>query len=71
MRIAAQKVNNVGIGVSKSKMLDLTEKYTKQYGHCCEQLYDLAMISHKPLAPEKMTKFIDRSNKILSMMLDK
>ena len=24
----------------------------------CEQLYDLAMISHKPLAPEAMTKFI-------------
>ena len=24
----------------------------------CEQLYDLAMLSHKPLAPEEMTKFI-------------
>ena len=35
----------------------------------CEQLYDLAMISHKPLQPEKMTKFIERSNKILSMMI--
>lgn len=45
MRIAAQKVNNVGIGVSKSKMLDLTEKYTKQYGHCCEQLYDLGFLT--------------------------
>jgi len=31
----------------------------------CEQLYDLAMISHKPLAPEAMTKFIARSNEIL------
>ena len=31
----------------------------------CEQLYDLAMISHKPLKPEAMTKFIARSNEIL------
>ena len=30
-----------------------------------EQLYDLAMISHKPLKPEAMTKFIARSNEIL------
>ena len=36
----------------------------------CEQLFDLAMISHKPLQPEKMTKFIERSNKILTMMVD-
>lgn len=31
----------------------------------CEQLYDLAMLSHKPLTPEAMTKFIARSNDIL------
>ena len=36
----------------------------------CEQLFDLAMISHKPLQPEKMTKFIERSNKILTMMVN-
>ncbi len=34
----------------------------------CEQLYDLAMISHKPLAPEAMTKFIARSNEIMMML---
>lgn len=34
----------------------------------CEQLYDLAMIAHKPLAPEEMTKFIARSNEILMML---
>ena len=33
----------------------------------CEQLYDLAMLSHKPLAPEEMTKFITRSNKIMML----
>ncbi|MDF2802454.1 MAG: heat shock protein Hsp90 [Anaerocolumna sp.] len=31
----------------------------------CEQLYDLAMLSHKPLSSEAMTKFITRSNDIL------
>ena len=34
----------------------------------CEQLYDLAMISHKQLAPEAMTKFIKRSNDILMLL---
>ncbi len=34
----------------------------------CEQLYDLALISHKPLAPEAMTKFIERSNEIMLLL---
>ena len=34
----------------------------------CQQLYDLAMISHKPLAPEEMTQFITRSNEILMLL---
>lgn len=34
----------------------------------CEQLYDLALLAHSPLAPEAMTKFITRSNDILSIM---
>ena len=34
----------------------------------CEQLYDLALISHKPLNAEAMTKFIKRSNEIMSML---
>ncbi|GFI10177.1 chaperone protein HtpG [Lachnospiraceae bacterium] len=34
----------------------------------CEQLYDLALISHKPLAPEAMTKFIARSNEIMILL---
>ena len=32
------------------------------------QLYDLAMLSHKPLASEHMQKFIERSNKIAEMI---
>ena len=31
----------------------------------CEHVYDLAMMSHKQLNAEQMTKFIERSNKIL------
>ncbi len=34
----------------------------------CEQLYDLALISHKQLSPEEMTKFIERSNKIMMLI---
>lgn len=37
----------------------------------CEQLYDLAVIANKPLAPEKMTEFIARSNKIMMMLTAK
>ena len=34
----------------------------------CEQLYDLAMISHQPLSPEAMTKFVNRSNEIMMLL---
>ena len=34
----------------------------------CEQLYDLAVISHEQLTPEAMTKFIERSNKIMQLL---
>lgn len=34
----------------------------------CQQLYDLAMISHQPLPAEKMTEFIQRSNKIMMLL---
>ena len=34
----------------------------------CRQLYDLAMISHKPLAAEDMTAFIQRSNEIMELL---
>ena len=34
----------------------------------CEQLYDLAMLSHTQLPPEEMTKFIERSNQIMLLL---
>ncbi|MBE5938038.1 MAG: molecular chaperone HtpG [Lachnospiraceae bacterium] len=34
----------------------------------CKQLYDLAMISHKPLSSEAMTEFVSRSNEIMLLL---
>ena len=34
----------------------------------CKQLYDLAMLAHKTLNPDEMTKFIARSNEILMLL---
>ena len=37
----------------------------------CEQVYDLAMLTHKPLEADAMTAFIERSNKVLEMLAQK
>jgi molecular chaperone HtpG len=34
----------------------------------CEQLYDLATLGNRPLNPEEMTKFVERSNKIMVLL---
>ena len=34
----------------------------------CKQLYDLAMLAHKPLSPEEMTAFVKRSNEIMMLL---
>ena len=34
----------------------------------CKQLYDLAMLAHKPLTPEEMTAFVKRSNEIMMLL---
>jgi len=47
------------------KKNDKNDKHTSMI---CEQLYDLAMISHKPLEPEAMTKFVERTNEIMMML---
>ncbi len=36
----------------------------------CQQLYDLAALSHGSLTPERMTKFIARSNEMMGMIAD-
>lgn len=37
----------------------------------CKQLYDLAMLSNKPLNPEEMTSFIQRSNELMELLAGK
>ncbi len=37
-------------------------------GLICEQLYDLASLAHKPLEPEAMTRFVERSNEIMMLL---
>ena len=34
----------------------------------CEQLYDLAVLSNHPLSVDEMTKFVERSNKIMMLL---
>ena len=45
-----------------NKKSDKTETVAKQ-------LYDLALIAHQPLPPERMTEFMKRSNEIMLMMV--
>ena len=46
----------------------LTNEQSEHTPMICEQLYDLALLSHKPLDPEAMTKFIQRSNDIMILL---
>lgn len=43
-------------------------KRSKNVPVICEQLYDLAVLSHKPLSSEEMTKFVNRSNEIMMLL---
>ncbi len=36
----------------------------------CKQIYDLAIMSHKPLSMEAMTDFVARSNKIMELLAE-
>ncbi len=46
----------------------LTNEDGAQTPMICEQLYDLASLSHRPMEPEAMTKFIQRSNEIMMFL---
>ena len=43
-------------------------KRSKNAPIICKQLYDLAMLAHKPLNPEEMTAFVKRSNEIMMLL---
>lgn len=34
----------------------------------CKQLYDLALLAHKPLSPQEMTAFVQRNNQIMMLL---
>ena len=46
----------------------VTNKDSKNVSIICKQLYDLAMLAHKPLSPEEMTAFVKRSNDIMMLL---
>ncbi len=46
----------------------LEHKKSKNVPIICKQLYDLAMLAHKPLNPEEMTAFVKRSNEIMMLL---
>lgn len=50
----------VKLGANESRKDDITL--------ICQHVYDLAMMSHKQLEPEAMTKFIERSNMLLEKL---
>ena len=43
----------------------LENNHEELFDMICEQLYDLASISHSPLSPERMSAFIKRSNELM------
>ena len=46
----------------------LDNKEGENTAKICEQLYDLASLAHGQLSPERMTKFVNRSNDIMMIM---
>ena len=46
----------------------LENKEGENTAKICEQLYDLASLAHGQLSPERMTKFVNRSNDIMMIM---
>ena len=80
MKMYAMPGMDMGMGMSKegqtlilnanNKLVSyiLDNKEGENVALMCEQLYDLALIQQAPLQPEDMTKFIDRSNKIMMLL---
>lgn len=52
-------------------LLDIKDSKNEEAEMICRQIYDLAVMSHKPLSQESMTEFIARSNKIMELLAEK
>lgn len=48
----------------------LEHKDSEHTNVICEQLYDLALLSHGSLSPERMTNFIARTNEVLMLIAE-
>ncbi len=69
--IYVRRTGNIGIKCQQQTKLVqyvLENKDGENTKVLCEQLYDLALISHRQLTPEEMTKFVARSNEIMLML---
>lgn len=59
-------INKNNILIKKLVELDKIEDKKEDVNLICQHIYDLAMISHKQLDAEAMSRFISRSNEILA-----
>ncbi len=46
----------------------LEHKRSKNVPLFCQQLYDLALLANRPLTPDEMTRFLNRSNEIMMLL---
>ena len=65
-----QVVDTIRIANNKLVQYIFEHKDSENVPMFCEQLYDLALLSHGTLSPERMTSFIARSNEIMMEMVD-
>ena len=61
-------VLNAGNKLVKYVLDNPEAEYTNDV--CC-QLYDLALLANKPLTAEAMTAFVERSNRLLAVLIEK
>jgi molecular chaperone HtpG len=45
-------------------------KKGKKVSLICKQLYDVALLAHKPLSPEEMTEFVKRNNQVMMLLTE-
>lgn len=62
-------VNNNNPIIKKLSSIDIEGKEEK-VNLICNYIFDLALLSNKELTPEEMDNFINRSNKLLNMLIE-
>ena len=62
-------INNNNPIIKKLANVNLEDKNEKT-SLICSYILDLALLSNKELTSEEMDSFIDRSNKLLNMVID-